>query len=157
MGNHQRSAQADETLISTLFPYGSFGDPSFVTTSVGRFEPTFLQFLEHYVSEKESTDIWNMSIRDVLNEFVPLWRGFHFGDTMQRKLAQNTFTYLLRHHPDWEFLAKQVLSGHDEDCRAMTGFPIDLTPHELEYSYQTRLGQTYFAQRLTSHFSQIIF
>merc|ERR1719483_400677 len=40
-------------------------------------------------------------------------------------IAQNTFLYFLRHNPNFDILARQVLQGYDDTCHFMSGIPTD--------------------------------
>jgi len=132
----QISAQADKMLISQMFPhdsFGEFGDPTF------HFDNLFKRWVFDYMGRIEQGNITNMTIREVLDEFLPLWRNANnYGEQTVRQLARNTFVYFFKNHLQFDMLCMQVLSGAYDDCRRMSGVPIDSTPYDFEFSYEAR-------------------
>jgi len=96
----------------------------------------FIQELLKYTASKDSELLRSMTIGNVLDEFIPQWQSSDkYGKAMQQALAQNTFMYFFRAHPDWSLLAMQVLSGYDYLCKSMQGIPRDLMPHDMSLKY----------------------
>lgn len=128
------SAQADKFLMSQMFPHNSFGE--FENTN-HHFDNLFKRSVFDYIARIDQRNISNMTIREVLNEFIPLWRnGNNYGESTLRQLARNTFVYFFNNHPQFDMLCMQVLSGAYNDCRKMTGVPIDSTPYDFEIIYE---------------------
>ena len=73
-----------------------------------------------------------MCLRQVLDSFLPFWVP-RYNETMGQILAQNTFLYFFRHHPEFEKLARQVLTNQIADF--MTGDPIDRSPFDFDFTY----------------------
>merc|ERR1740123_991776 len=80
--------------------------------------------LQAYIQSTDPTRFSRMTVRDALNEFIPRWRN-NAGYTAAQiqSIAQNTFMYFFRHHPEFHLLAMQVLNGYDQSCSSMTGYP----------------------------------
>merc|ERR550517_1129912 len=79
-----------------------------------------------------------MTIRQVLNEFIPLWlHDERYTQFDIQLLAQNTFMYFFRNHPNFtDFLAGQVLTGYDQACSSMTGFPGDPEIADITFEFR---------------------
>merc|ERR1719300_840171 len=103
-----KSAKADQILYGAMFPDGPIS--AWDAENGYRFDPLFVQLLGQYLANKGLESVKTMTLRSILDEFVPLLKKDEYGTQLRRTLAQNTFVYFFRNHPDWTTLARQVLS-----------------------------------------------
>lgn len=88
------------------------------------FDPKFIASLELYREGKGPMAFQDMTIRQVLREFMGTWRVQPVGIYTLPEitmLARNTFMYFFRNHPNFTALARRVLHGFDIDCIRLTG------------------------------------
>jgi len=102
-----------------------------------KFDQRFIGQMMIYRAEKEE-DWGTMTIRDVLQEFIPRWEEASELYSYRQKtvLAENTFMYFFQNHPNFTTLASHVLFGYDENCASMRGFPLQRTNDpELTFAF----------------------
>lgn len=103
------------------------------------FNQKFVGSLELYRMTKPEGAFQTMTIRDVLQEFIPTWTVGSDGVFTQEEItmmARNTFVYFFRNHPNFTSIAKQVLYGYDQDCDSMTGLLPETIPRDFDFTYQ---------------------
>jgi len=85
---------------------------------------------------EDTAGLASMNLVVALGDFIPQWReNPAYSQLQQVKLAQNTFMFFFRHHPNFDILARQVLYGYDDTCIFMTGIPRDDLPYKFEFEY----------------------
>merc|ERR1719499_2328148 len=106
------------------------------------FHDYFVEEIRKYVSGKSEVERNSMSIRQALYEFIPRWnRNAHYSHVQKMALAQNTFMYFYRHHPHFDYFARQVLRGYDVSCSVMTGTISNVSPDFHHFEFEFRLPE----------------
>jgi len=76
-----------------------------------------------------------MPSKVVARDFISHWRTKGYDLQTSIGLAQGTFTYFYRNAPNFDLLARQVLSGYDDSCYMMKGIPYDESPYAFTFRY----------------------
>jgi len=76
-----------------------------------------------------------MPSKVVARDFISHWRTKGYDLQTSIGLAQGTFTYFYRNAPNFDLLARQVLSGYDDSCYMMKGIPYDESPYAFTFTY----------------------
>lgn len=127
----QMSRKADSRPASVAFTDYNF-HPITAAGEIFEFCYIFKLELNNWRKTQDEAVINTWTIRQVLDSFLPFWVP-RYNETMGQILAQNTFLYFFRHHPEFEKLARQVLTNQIADF--MTGDPIDRSPFDFDFTY----------------------
>jgi len=127
----QMSRKADKRPASQAFADNNF-NPITAAGEIFEFCYLFQLELENWRKTQDEAVINTWTIRKALDIFLPFWVS-RYNETMGQILAQNTFLYFFRHHPEFEKLARQVLTNQIADF--MTGNPRDPTPFDFDFTY----------------------
>jgi len=76
-----------------------------------------------------------MPSKVVARDFISHWRTKGYDLQTSIGLAQGTFIYFYREAPNFDLLARQVLSGYDDSCYMMKGIPYDESPYAFTFRY----------------------
>jgi len=95
------------------------------------FSDVFKEIIQKWFTTPNADDprtIWSrleeMTVKNALVDFMTLWRGTRtFTPQQQVTIARDTFVYFFRKHPQFDLMARQVLSGYDDSCWTMVGVP----------------------------------
>jgi len=104
------------------------------------FAPFFIKEITIWFQKNgypgNNAQLSSMNLVVALEDFIPQWRkNLAYTQQQQIKLAQNTFMFFFRHHPQFDILARQVLSGYDDTCIFMTGIPHDNKPYSFGFKF----------------------
>merc|ERR550534_647344 len=109
-----------------------------------RFTELFTYELYQWRSSLQQEDFQTMTLRQAYTSFMASWKAEQHSLNEQQILAKGTFMYFFRHHEIFDLLAKQVLSGYDDTCRAMRGIPLDpragLSSAEFTFVFRSSTG-----------------
>jgi len=94
--------------------------------------------------------IGTQSLKQVVKDFIGSWSNKGYPPRTQIELAQGTFIFFYRSVPNFDLMARQVISGYDDSCYMMTGIPIDPNPYDFHLSYDPNLQQTQASTPLRS-------
>jgi len=95
-----------------------------MTDSLFHFADIFHEELDNWLASKEEDERNEMTIREALDAFIPMWKGQEkYTQNQYQILAQNTFVYFFRHDAEFPLIATQVLQGYDDTCHSMRGRP----------------------------------
>lgn len=100
---------------------------------VQEFTPAFMYAVHEWMKDKDEHHMSLLTIRQALDEFIPLWKG-KYNRLGQQIMAQNTFMYFFKHDPGFDMVARQVLLHYDETCNTMSGYPMDKNPRDFSFS-----------------------
>jgi len=106
-----------------------------------QFTERFQAEIKEYVESKEENALDDMTIRQVLDEFVPQWKSkSDISKMIHQDMAQQTLVFFFRQNQHWHTIANQVLLGYEWDCNSMRGYTQDLTPRSFTFTYTPRVS-----------------
>jgi len=133
---HQISASADSLPAMIALRDVSFEKVLTYRTRRPKFAFTlpFRIALEDWNATKTHHELESMTVRQVLDEFIPTWKD-QFSSAERTGIAQSTFFYFFRHHPNFQDIARQVVFGYDSECDRASGIPRDPSPRTIHVRF----------------------
>lgn len=128
---------------------------------VSDFSPQFKLEIQQWLRRKgypeDTARLSSMNLVVALANFIPQWReNPAYSQLQQVKLAQNTFMFFFRHHPNFDILARQVLYGYDDTCIFMTGVPKDDMPYKFVFEFSMELDPDVAKEEMTPDLMDIL-
>jgi len=123
--------------------FDSIKRPQTMTDPLFHFADIFQEELSRWLQTKSEFEKKTLTIREALDDFIPMWKTEKYTENQHQILAQNTFMYFFRHDQEFQALATLVVQGFDDTCHVMRGVPkLDglLEQQRIEYIYHGPLA-----------------